>query len=200
VPPDDNTVRRRWRIFLAVEGVLLLLALGMTWAVFAFRLAPWVVVLIGLLGVWLGYTLPVAFLYLIGHPPVITLAPLLPSAESRAFRRELRGRPVLSDGEFYARFCEGSGIPGDIPARLRRVFVEIDPLSERAVPNDRLWLLDDELDFADVLDRVGQEFGVRFTRADYPTVDGTLGNLVQLVHARRGPGRPLPVPDDSMLP
>jgi hypothetical protein len=199
VPPDDNTVRRRWRIFLAVEGVLLLLAVGVTWAISACPLALWVAVPISLLWVWLVYTLPVAALYLVGRPPVMTLAPLLPSAESRAFRRELRGRPVFSDDEFYARFYAGSGIPRDVPARLRRVLVEFLPLSERAVPNDRLWLLDDELDFADVLHRVGQEFGLRFTRADYPEVDGTLANLVQLVHARRGSGRPLPVSDDPRL-
>jgi hypothetical protein len=200
VPLDDNTVRRRWQIFLAVEGVLLLLAVGVTWAISPCPVAPWVAVPISLLWVWLVYTLPVTVLYLVGRPPVMTLAPLWPSAESRAFRRELRSRAALSDDEFYARFYAGSGVPRDVPARLRHVLVEFDPLSERAVPHDRLWLLNDELDFADVLHRAGQEFGVRFTRADYPAVDGTLASLVQLVHARRGPGRPLPVSDDPRLP
>jgi hypothetical protein len=52
------------------------------------------------------------------------------------------------------------------------------------VPADNLQLLDDELDLGDVLHRAGKHFGVKFTKADYPKVDGTLDNLIRLVHAK----------------
>jgi hypothetical protein len=172
---------------VSVEGVLLLVAIALTWAAGSLAPARWLVAALGLLWTWLVCTLPVGVLYLIGRPPVITLSPLIPSAGSRAFRRELRGRVELSDVEFYARFYAGSGIPDDIPARVRRCLREVDPLAVRAAPADCLLLLDDDLDYADVLDRVGQEFGVRFTKADYPAVDGTLDNLLRLVHARVAP-------------
>jgi hypothetical protein len=181
--PED-TYRRRWRLFLAIEALLVLVASASTWAVLAFRLAAawWFV---SLLWVWLVFSLPVAFLRLIGRPPVMSLSPLVSSPEVRAFRRELQARPALSDAEFHARFYAGSGTPRDIPARVRRCLSEFDRLADRVVPDDLL-LFNDELDFTHVLDRVGGEFGVRFTAQDYALADGTLDNLVRMIHARLG--------------
>ncbi len=117
----------------------------------------------------------------------MSLSPLIPSAESRAFCRQLAERPVLSDDEFYARFYEGSGIPREIPSRLRRSLLPIHPLLERVIPSDYLCLLDDELDFAGVLYFVEREFSIHFTKADFEDIDGTLDNLVHLVHVRINP-------------
>jgi hypothetical protein len=183
--PDGDTVRRRWRLFLIAEGILLAVAIAATWVAVSIRPAAWFPVPVGILWTWLVCTLPIAILYLLGCPPVITLSPLIPSAATRAFRKELKRRPSLSDSEFHARFYAGSGIAADIPARVRRCLAEFDPLAERAIPADCLLLLDDDLDYADVLHRVGEEFGVGITEADYAAVDGTLDNLVRLVHARR---------------
>jgi hypothetical protein len=55
---------------------------------------------IAVLLIWHIVAIPIGFLYLIGKPVVMTLAPLVPSAESRAFRRQLCGRPALSSEEF----------------------------------------------------------------------------------------------------
>jgi hypothetical protein len=88
------------------------------------------------------------------------------------------------NNEFYARFYQGSDIPRDIPVRVRDRLLELDGLADRLVPTDCLPLLVEELDYADVLRWVGREFEVRFTRADYPAVDGTLDNLIRLVHVR----------------
>lgn len=184
--PDDATRRRHWRLFLAVEGILLLVAIATTWAAVTFHFPKWAAFAVSLLWSWLLCTLPICFLYLIGYPPVITLSPLIPSAEMRAFRRQLKGRPALSDDEFYGLFYAESGIRQDILDRIRRCLLEFDSLTQRAVPTDFLPFLDDELDYADVLYRVGEEFGVRFTKVDFSDVDGTLDNLVQLVHARLG--------------
>jgi hypothetical protein len=99
----------------------------------------------------------------------------------------------LSDDEFYYRFYDRSGLPKDIPARIRRCLSHVEALADRFVPCDHLELMDDELDLVFVLEAVGEEFGVRFTKEDYPLVDGTLDNLVQLVYTRLGwPGLTLP--------
>lgn len=115
----------------------------------------------------------------------MTLVPLVDSAESKAFRKELRERAVLSDAEFYARYYDGSGIPSEISAGVRRALHSVDSLFERAIPTDRLFHLYDELDFGDVLKAIEQEFKIRFSEADRATVDGTLENLIRLVHHRR---------------
>jgi hypothetical protein len=114
----------------------------------------------------------------------MTLSPLIPSAESRRFRRQLNERPALSDEEFYARYYEGSGVLRDIPDRLRRSLLDLDPLLDRAIPSDFLYLLDDELDFANVLYLIEREFSLRFTEADNRGLDGTLDNLIRLVQSR----------------
>jgi hypothetical protein len=66
-------------------------------------------ILFGLRGTVLVFDLPVCFFILIGHPPVLTLALLLPSKEEREFHRALRLRPRLSNDEFFARFYAGTG-------------------------------------------------------------------------------------------
>jgi hypothetical protein len=57
-------------------------------------------------------------------------------------------------------------------------------MADRLVPTDFLPSLDDELDYGDVLDCVGEEFGVTFREVDYAAVDGTLDNLIWLIHGR----------------
>jgi hypothetical protein len=180
--PFPAAIRRRWRLFLSAEALFLLLSVALIWA------GPprWLLIPVSVLGTWLVFTLPICLLYLIGRPPVITLSPLIPSAECRAFRRELKARPRLSDEEFYAQFYAGSGIPKDIPARVRRYLAEINVLADRAVPADNLSLLDDELDLSDILLELQEEFGVRFREVDYAAVDGTLNNLIWLISGRLG--------------
>jgi hypothetical protein len=179
----EASTRRRWQWFLAIEGMLVLFAGAMIWVSLALRIIWLGYVCVPLIA-WLIVTLPIAFLYLIGHPPVMSLAPLIPSAESRAFRKEVRARPILEDDEFYARFYGDSGVSPDIVAKVRKCVTEWVPLAERAIPTDNLGLLDDELDFVDVLHWIGNEFDIRFTRADYPLLDGTLGSLIRLVRDR----------------
>jgi hypothetical protein len=92
----------------------------------------------------------------------------------------------LTDGEFYGRFYAGSGVPREVVARVRGSLEGFEWLADRLVPSDYLPWLDDDLDLADVLYRLGREFGVRFTKVDYPALDGTVDNLIRLIHARLG--------------
>jgi hypothetical protein len=172
LPPGYEATARRRVQLLAAEAVVLVTA-GFTLATISRRLESWV-----------GW--PVAVL--LWGWVACTSAFCLCSPESWAFRRELKGREPLSSDEFYTRFYRGSGIPKDVVKRVRRSLLGFEWLADRLAPADYLPWLDDDLDMADVLYRLGREFGVKFTKADYPAVDGTLDNLVRLVHARLARG------------
>ena len=49
---------------------------------------------------------------------------LLSNAFTSRFERELLSRPQLDDRAFYEAYYGGSGIPEDIPIRVRKVYVE----------------------------------------------------------------------------
>src|SRR5262245_46643638 len=99
---------------------------------------------------------------------------MLSTSESREFQRRLRKQPALSDDEFYEQYYRGSDVPRDTVVRLRHCLIqEFDPLVEHAFPSDCLALLNDEIDFADVLWRVGRDLNIRFIRTDYKNIDGT---------------------------
>jgi hypothetical protein len=174
----------RYRLFVTVESVLLLITVLGLAGLFGQSIARLLLALFGFLLLWHLIAIPICFMYLFGTPIVMSLSPLIDSAESRAFRRQLKERPALSDDDFYALFYGGSGIPRDIPARLRHALLSADPLFERAIPSDVLYHLYDDLDIADVVDFVEMEFGIAFTKADHRGIDGTFDNLVQLVRRR----------------
>lgn len=177
---DAKTTRHRWRWFVAIEVSLMIATIAGTWAAAHFD-ARWTVIPFTALWTWLGLTLPIVFLYLIGRPPVMTLPP---SRESRAFRRALNARPIISDDEFHSRYYADSAISQEVCAAVRRCVLCFDGMGDRIVPADDVQLLNDELDLGWVLECVAKHFGVQFTRADYRAVDGTLDNLIQLVHTK----------------
>jgi hypothetical protein len=184
-PTDAPVVRRRWRLFLVVESVLLAVLVVGVWSTLRWPVYPQVqALLIGVLGSWLCFSLPVAVLYLLGRPPEMTLTPFWPSPQEQAYRQEVGGRPVLTDEEFYTRFYEGSGIPREIPTGIRRCLANMGLFIDRAYPDDMIGYAFDDLDYADVLKRVGREFGIRFTKQEYPLFTGTLENLIEQVHRR----------------
>lgn len=137
-----------------------------------------------MLGLWHVVVISMCVLYLFGRPVVMTLSPLISSAEARAFRRELRQREKLDDDTFYRKFYASSGIPSDFVAGVRNALDGVDSLMPAVVPSDNLFLFDDDLDFADVLDLVEEKFGIRFAESDYENVDGSLGNLILLAHEK----------------
>jgi len=183
-PTPENTQKRRYRILILIEGLLLGLTVMGFVAVGYGRVGHWIIWPLTLVVIWHVVVIPICVMYLIGNPVVMSLSPLIPSAESTAFRMRLSERPAVGDAEFYGFFAE-SGIPGEIVARLRRCLLKLDPLIERATPDDNLCLLDDELDFACLLHLVEREFGIKFAeKTDYKTIDGTLGNLLRLTYSK----------------
>ncbi len=167
------------------EAILLVVATAGTWALVSFGGGEQWALPITILWMWLVITVPICLLYLIGRPVEMNLAPLFPSPAVRAFWRELRCRPAITNEEFYSTYYAGSGISQDIVAGIRDCLVKfVDPEVEKAIPSDNLLWLYDELDFAEFFDDVGRPFGVRFTSKDYPSITGTLDNMIRITHSK----------------
>jgi hypothetical protein len=187
--PDS---RKQWRLFLALDGGLL--------AAFLYGvLGHWMLghhpttlgaTFFGVVGAWLVFTLPICVLYLVGKPPVMTLAPLLDSAESRAFRKKLKTRQETEDDEFFNRFHAGTGISRDVPVRLRRLCAtQIHPLLSRVHPSDVMQAVHDEIDLGDFLREVEVEFGVTWSREDMAALDGSFDSVVRWLQQKARGGR-----------
>lgn len=178
--PDAAVVKRRWRIFLVVEAVLLTCFVSLFMFAKKSELTP---VFAAILGPLLAFSLPVAVLYLVGRPPVMSLDPDGSSPAARAMEKEVGGRLPLSDDEFYTRFYEGSGISKDTIVRIKHCLRKnIDPIAVRLVPTDYLPLLWDWLDFADLFYVLEREFGATLPRDG--TFNGTLDSLIRLVQSQ----------------
>ena len=141
--------------------------------------------MIGILGTVLIFDLPVCILILIGRPPVMTLSPLLPSAEERRFRKTVRERPRLSDDEFHDCFYKDAGVPQHIPIRLRKIYST--KLGMGGVwPEDKATDFDGELDFADLVTAVADEFGVHFTEQEIGQMDGSFDSIAKCLAGKLG--------------
>jgi len=134
--------------------------------------------MIGILGTVLIFDLPVCILILTSRPPVMTLAPPLPSAEERKPRRTVRQRPLLSDDEFHDRFYRNTEVPSHISIRLRKIYA-IQLGLDRVRPDDKATDFDGEIDLADLFIDVADEFGVHFTEAEVDQMDGSFDSIVK---------------------
>lgn len=182
ISTDHEARSRQYKWLVSVEGGLLLATWGMSY-LGAFN-EPVYWLFVGLC-VWHVVGFPICLLYVM-RPLVLNWLPLIPTAETREFRRELRTRPVLDDETFYRRFYEDSEISKDVLIRLRRRVSQVDTLVDRIIPSDRMDLLDDELDFGDVVWLAEKEFGVHFDESAYKQFDGTFDNLIRLVQTKIG--------------
>jgi len=84
------------------------------------------------------------------------------SASERAYHEMLRQRPRLDDDAFFEQFYSKTNVPKDIVVRLRLACCEslgIDPAVLR--PEDNLAMIWDDIDFCDVLYRVGRKFKMK---------------------------------------
>jgi hypothetical protein len=85
-----------------------------------------------------------------------------PSATERAYREKFRQRPRLDDDVFFEQFYSQTDVPRDVVVRLRLACHEslgIDPAVLR--PEDNLAVIEDDVDFGDVLYRVGRKFKMK---------------------------------------
>lgn len=137
-------------------------------------------ILVSLVGLIFVVTVAVSVATVAGHPPVMTLAPLIPSRRQRAMWRDMRRRPKLDDEEFYVRFYREAGIPKEVTVRLRALYAQQLGIS-RVFPEDRAADFDDDLDFGELLIEVAEEFGIDFSDEEAQTLadNGTFDALVR---------------------
>jgi acyl carrier protein len=111
---------------------------------------------------------------------------LLSNAFSSRFEHELVSRPQPDDHAFYEAHYGGSGIPEDIPVRVRKVIVEqLGDCWKGVRPEDNVCESDPDLDLAELLYEIEGEFGIKIPDEALETIDGTFDAIVRYVVSHR---------------
>ena len=98
------------------------------------------------------------------------LSDLLYHAFSSRLERELLSRPQLDDQAFYEAHYGGSGIPEDIPIRVRKVYVEqLGDCWKGVRPDDNVCEAYPDLDLAELLYEIEDEFGIKIPDEEMKT-------------------------------
>jgi hypothetical protein len=140
---------------------------------------------IGILGALLVVDLPVCAYVLIkwqraGVPPDLWCELLMTTPEERELHRKFRVRPKLDDEAFYQTFYAESDIPKRSAVKLRALLEDVTGCDLASLhPNDSLANLDGELDFADVLLRIEQDFEVKLDWEDFRRPEVTFDFLLR---------------------
>lgn len=93
-----------------------------------------------------------------------------------------RERQERDDEEFYNRFYLNSGVPAEIPTRIRRVFQAVFGESMlRLEPADNLFIVFDGLDPLDVLAAIQREFQLTCFRPEASPSGWSFDSIVQYV-------------------
>ena len=102
------------------------------------------------------------------------------------FERELLSRPQLDDQAFYEAYYGGSGIPEDIPIRVRKVYVEqLGDCWKGVRPEDNVCEAYPDLDLAELLYEIEDEFGIKIPDEEMKKMDGTFDAIVRYVALQR---------------
>ncbi len=105
----------------------------------------------------------------------------------RAYERDLESRVLMDDETFYQSNYGSTGIPREIPIRLRRLFAyQLGSCWEHVQPADKPTDADDNLDFAELVFDVEEEFGVSIPIQDMMELDGSFDSLVRCVSVKLG--------------
>jgi len=94
----------------------------------------------------------------------------------------------LDDQAFYEAFFGGSGIPEDIPIRVRKVYVEQHRDCWMGVRlDDNVCESDPDLDLAELLYEIEDELGIKIAWDEMRKLDGTFDAIVRYVASQRRP-------------
>ena len=116
------------------------------------------------------------------------LGDLLSHAFTSRLERELLSRPQLDDQAFYEAHYGGSGIPEDIPIRVRKVYVEqLGDCWKGVRPDDNVCEAYPDLDLAELLYEIEDEFGIKIPDEEMKKMDGTFDAIVRYVASQRRP-------------
>jgi hypothetical protein len=114
------------------------------------------------------------------------LGDLIFYASRSRLERELAARPELADQAFYESYYRSSGIPEDIPIRIRKVYVEQLGDCWRSVrPGNKVCEICPDVDLAEMLYEIQDEFGFNIPYADMKKMDGTFDGIVRYVASQR---------------
>ena len=107
---------------------------------------------------------------------------LLSHAFSSRIERELLSRPQLDDHAFYEAHYDGSGIPEDIPIRVRKVYVEqLGDCWKGVRPDDDVCGAYPDLDLAELLYEIEDEFKIKIPDEEMRKMNGTFDAIVLYV-------------------
>jgi hypothetical protein len=114
------------------------------------------------------------------------LGDLLFYASHSRFERELINRLQLDDRAFYQAHYADSGIPEDIPIRIRKVYVEqLGDCWKSVRPGDDVCEICPDVDLAEMLYEIEDEFGFKIPFEDMRKMDGTFDAIVRYVALQR---------------
>ncbi len=114
------------------------------------------------------------------------LSDLLYYAFSSRFEQELINRPQLDDQAFYETHYADSGIPEDIPIRIRKVYVEqLGDCWKGVRPDDNVGDACPDVDLAEILYEIEDEFGINIPDQEMRQMDGTFDAIVRYVASLR---------------
>ena len=95
-------------------------------------------------------------------------------------------RPQLDDQAFYEAYYGDSGIPEDIPIRVRKVCVEqLGDCWKGVRPDDNVCEAYPDLDLAELLYEIEDEFVIKIPDEDMKRMDGTFDAIVRYVASQR---------------
>jgi len=107
---------------------------------------------------------------------------LLYKATHSRLERELEARPQLDDQAFYEAYYGSSGISKDIPIRIRKVYVEqLGECWRGVIPGDKVDEICPDVDFAEVLYEIEDEFGIKIPIEDMKKMEGSFDEVVRYV-------------------
>jgi acyl carrier protein len=110
------------------------------------------------------------------------LGDLLYYAFQSRFERELVNRPQLDDRAFYEAHYAGSSIPEDIPIRIRKVYMEQLGACWKGVrPEDNACQTYPDLDLAELLYEMEEEFGITIPEKDMRKMGGSFDAIVRYI-------------------
>jgi hypothetical protein len=95
--------------------------------------------------------------------------------------RQMAERPLLDDEAFYQLYYGSTDIPRGIPIRVRRVLGEqLGPHWLRVRPEDNIPLILD-IDIAEILFEMEEEFGVKIPPQAMRSMDGSFDSVVRYI-------------------
>ena len=94
----------------------------------------------------------------------------------------------MDDQAFHEAHYGGSGISEDIPIRVRKVYVEqLGDCWKGVRPDDNVCESDPDLDLAELLFEIEDDFGIKIPWDEMRKLDGTFDAIVRYVASQRRP-------------